>query len=235
MNTNKDKKCIHDGHRKRLRQSIETIGLEKMNAINQLEFILTLCKPRGDTNELAHRLLDEFGSITNVLDAPKSCLEKVKGVGKSTASILSIFPDIINLYIKQKAQNTKQIKTVSHLMQYARSLFIDKQTEHIYVIFVKKDMNTVVGHMLLGKGDYTQCSIDILELTKELLKRNAAGVIFVHNHPEGTAKPSNTDISSTEKLCFLLKNFGVTMVDSAIVGKDDFYSIQTGQHLFYDY
>ena len=52
---------VHDGHRKRLRDRFLQEGLDGFNEINALELLLFYCVPRIDTNNLAHRLLEQFG------------------------------------------------------------------------------------------------------------------------------------------------------------------------------
>ena len=63
---------IHDGHRQRLKDRYLAEGLDHFNELQVLELLLFYCIPRQDTNPIAHALLDRFGSISQVLDAPVS-------------------------------------------------------------------------------------------------------------------------------------------------------------------
>ena len=81
---------IHDGHRERLRERFRREGLDNFNELHVLELLLFYCIPRVDTNPLAHRLLDHFGSLTGVLDASPQELEKVTGVSQNTSTFLSL-------------------------------------------------------------------------------------------------------------------------------------------------
>lgn len=73
---------LHDGHRQRKRQQFLSHGPESMADHELLELALFYAIPRRDTNETAHRLLDQFGSLDRVLSAPEQELEKVEGVGQ---------------------------------------------------------------------------------------------------------------------------------------------------------
>ena len=55
-----------------------------------LELLLFYAIPQGDVNELAHRLVDHFGSLAGVLDASAEELKKVPGVGDHTAVLLKL-------------------------------------------------------------------------------------------------------------------------------------------------
>lgn len=57
-------KNIHSGHRQRLKNRFLADGLRSFNEINTLELLLFYAVPRKDTNPIAHRLLDRFGSLS---------------------------------------------------------------------------------------------------------------------------------------------------------------------------
>ena len=61
-------KNLHNGHRQRLKDRFLTDGLRSFNEINKLELLLFYAIPRRDTNPIAHRLLDRFGSLSAVLE-----------------------------------------------------------------------------------------------------------------------------------------------------------------------
>ena len=79
---------LHDGHRQRKRQQFLSHGPESMADHELLELALFYAIPRRDTNETAHRLLDQYGSLDRVLSAPEQELEKVEGVGQGAAVLL---------------------------------------------------------------------------------------------------------------------------------------------------
>ena len=81
---------IHDDHRKRMRKRFLEEGLEHFTDVQVLELLLFYCIPRQDTNPLAHALIDHFGSLAQVLEAPAAELEKVKGIGPNAATFLSL-------------------------------------------------------------------------------------------------------------------------------------------------
>lgn len=72
--------AVHDGHRERMRKRIEEYGIESLQDHEVLEFLLYAVVPRKDTNELAHSILNKFGSLSNVFDQPIERLQEVDGV-----------------------------------------------------------------------------------------------------------------------------------------------------------
>ena len=61
---------IHEGHRKRIKDRFFKYGIDSFEPHQILELMLFYCIPRKDTNEIAHRLIKQFGSFNRVLDAP---------------------------------------------------------------------------------------------------------------------------------------------------------------------
>ena len=75
---------VHEGHRERLRQRFLAEGLDQFTDVQVLEILLFYCIARKDTNPIAHALLDHFGSLSQVLEAPMEELCKVEGIGENT-------------------------------------------------------------------------------------------------------------------------------------------------------
>ena len=82
--------AAHGGHRARMRQKVQSNGFEGLEPHEIIEFLLFYAIPRQDVNELAHRLIDRFGSVRGVLSAEPSELESVPGVGARTARWLAL-------------------------------------------------------------------------------------------------------------------------------------------------
>ena len=72
---------MHEGHRSKLKERYLLEGLDNFAQHNMLELLLFYAIPRRDVNELAHLLINTFGSISNVFDAPYEELAKVPGIG----------------------------------------------------------------------------------------------------------------------------------------------------------
>ena len=80
-----DRSKLHTGHRKRLRFRFRNEGLRHFTEHQVLEYLLSFVIPRRDTNELAHKLINKFGSLKNVLSAPYSILSSFDGLGEVSA------------------------------------------------------------------------------------------------------------------------------------------------------
>ena len=96
---------LHENHRARVRKRFEHEGLKTFADHNVLELLLFYSIPQKDTNDIAHRLLDEFGSLSAVFDAPKDVLMNVVGVGENTATLIKLMPELFSRYEQDKIKN----------------------------------------------------------------------------------------------------------------------------------
>lgn len=121
---------LHDGHRQRLLQRFLREGLDGFDEHNILELLLFYAIPRKDTNELAHRLMDDFGSLAGVLDASAQELQQVEGVGENTAGFLKLLPELTRVYYSQKQQDLCLAST-EQAGRFLLPRFIGRQEETV--------------------------------------------------------------------------------------------------------
>lgn len=91
-------KRVHDGHRDRMRERIRRSGLSTLQEHEMLEYILYAFVPRKDTNEIAHALIDRFGSFAGVLNADEKRLAEIAGMTENAALFLCNLPDVFRAY-----------------------------------------------------------------------------------------------------------------------------------------
>ena len=214
---------IHANHRERMREIYLKNGFDAFSDVEALEYILFFALPRIDTNPIAHRLLDKFGSIDNVLEAPIPALTKVEGVGYHTALYLNLMLKVINTYTKKK--NPKKISSSQEAKQYCQQLFTGKTVEEFYIISLSST-NHIISCDRLGKGSVSEVKIQIKDITTNIIFRNCDRIIIAHNHPRGIARPSDEDISFT---CNIIANCimnDVDVLDHIIVGQNNAFSFQ---------
>ena len=88
-------KDIHKGHRMRMRSKLETYGPRIFDTYELLEMLLYYVIPYKDTNPIAKRLLDAFGSLDGVLSADPKDLAEVDGIGGRCADFIVRVGDIM--------------------------------------------------------------------------------------------------------------------------------------------
>lgn len=83
-------KKVHADHRKRMRQRFLDTGGAGFSSHELLELLLFGSVPRINTNPTAHKLIDRFGTVENVLSASADELQKVDGIGAASARLINV-------------------------------------------------------------------------------------------------------------------------------------------------
>ncbi len=224
---------VHDGHRERLRARFAEHGLESFNELNALELLLCYAIPRRDTNELAHRLLDAFGSLSGVFQASMQELTSIPGIGENAAALILMVPQIVKKAHVSKAKETKIIRNSTDAGNYLLPYFLDEQ-DKIVMMLCLDNKRAVICCREMGRGVVNCVDANIRRMVETALKVKTTTVIIAHNHPNGVALPSREDDNFTRTLYRSLGLLGITLEDHIIVANDEFVSLADSgvMHLF---
>ena len=209
---------IHKNHRQRLRDKF-ILAIEEGNVDNVLEdhelleLLLFTAIPRKNTNDIAHFLMDEFGSISSVIDADKDQLEKIHGMGENAAVAIKLISTLAKRYIK--------------------NLFYGHTDEIAYLLFLDKDC-VVKKIKRLKSGTVNATPIYPREVVKLVVNERYPYVILAHNHPNSSSMPSAADMEMTKIIDKALSFVEVRLVDHVIVAKDKVTSLARNFNFFKD-
>ena len=217
-------KNVHEGHRKRLKERFLSEGLDGFNEINVVEFLLFYALPRGDTNVLAHQLLDRFGSLSNLFEAPFEEIAAVKGVGEHSAILIKMIPDLFRRYMADKEKDIKVINSSDDAVRYIKPYYIAAGNEIVYLLNL--DMTgRVISHVKIFEGSVTNASVSVRKVTEAALISKAVKVVLFHNHPGGFALPSGDDIRMTKDLVKSLSILNIALMDHIVFADSDYVSM----------
>ena len=224
---------VHDGHRERLRARFAEHGLESFNELNALELLLCYAIPRRDTNEIAHRLLDAFGSLSGVFQASMQELTSIPGIGENAATLILMVPQIVKMAHVSKAKETKIIRNSTDAGNYLLPYFLNEPDE-IVMMLCLDNKRAVICCREMGRGVVNCVDANIRRMVETALKVKTTTVIVAHNHPNGVALPSREDDNFTRTLYRSLGLLGITLEDHIIVANDEFVSLADSgvMHLF---
>ena len=221
---------VHDGHRKRLRQRFMDEGLDHFSDIQVLELLLFYAIARQDTNPIAHRLLDHFGSLSQVLEAPVEELCKVEGVGENTAVYLRLVTQVGRWYQKDRAARVKMLPTLESCARYLQPYFFGQSVETVYLLCLDAKCKLLCCRKI-AQGNVNSTDLSIRKIVETALSANASSVLLAHNHPGGMAIPSYEDIHTTQNVAAALQAVDVNFVDHLVICDDDYVSLMQSGYL----
>ncbi|HPD87916.1 MAG TPA: DNA repair protein RadC [Oscillospiraceae bacterium] len=214
----------HEGHRQRLRSRYRSEGLDGFEPHQVLELMLFYSNPRADTNPIAHRLLERFGSLDAVLDASVEELLEVKGVGENTAVMLNLVPQIARRYLEAKNATDNLVGGLSDLGKYLLPRFVGRKNELLLIVSID-NKGRILSCDRLAEGEIGRVNVTKRTVIETVLRTKASRAVLAHNHPQGYAVPSQEDIDLTLQLRKSLREVGVELVDHIIVANDDYVSM----------
>ncbi len=215
---------IHAGHRQRLRERFLKEGLENFEQVQVLELLLFYCIPRQDTNPIAHRLLDRFGSLAEVLEAPVIELKKVEGMGENAATFLSLVLEAGRYYRTNPSNKTRFINSVEDYGVLLADCLQGRRNETVYLLCMDAKCK-LLSCEEVGEGSVNSASVPIRRVVEMALAKNATSVVIAHNHPSGFAVPSDEDIRTTYRLAMALQAVEIQLADHVVVADRDFVSM----------
>ncbi len=219
------KNNIHAGHRDRVKEEFRTGGLTAFPDHKALELLLYYAIPQGDTNELAHVLIQRFGSLSGVMDAAVEELERVSGVGRHTATLLHMIPALGGKYLASRSDTEEIIDSTSRARELLTPYFFGARNEMIYLACLDAKYK-LLGVRKVGEGSVNSAEVTTRKVMENALSLNASIVLLAHNHTSGLALPSDADRATTSYLRQILARVDVELRDHFIFCDDDMVSLR---------
>lgn len=217
-------KPAHSGHRERVKSLFLKNGLDSFEPHVVLELLLYYAIPLKDTNVTAHALLEKFGSLSAVFDAPFEEILKIPGMGRSAATLIKLIPQISRRYQEDLDSDKTVIYSYDEAGRQLIKKYIGRQNE-VVVLMLLDSRSRVVFCDVVNEGTATSANIYIKKIVKFSVQYNAVYAILSHNHPSGSCLPSKQDISTTRWVYEALDTVEVKLIDHIIVSGNNYLSI----------
>ena len=219
------------GHRERRKERFLQEGtLDHFTDHQVLELLLFYAVPRADTNPIAHELIEQFGSFASVLEKPVEELEKIPGLGKSSAIFLKLILDSARRYCEEQVDPALILNTADKMVRFLKPKFVGRTKEVLCCVCMDNSCRVVSCDMMF-EGTVNAASISTRAIDEAAIRHNSSNVLLAHNHPQGLALPSNEDIVTTQDIKKALAAVEVTLVDHIIVVRDDCVSLLESGYL----
>lgn len=224
----------HKGHRERLKSRFLQQGLGDFTDIQALELLLFYANPRGDTNPTAHALLERFGSLSQVLEAPVEELKKVSGIGDHGAVLLKLVVGMGRFYQVDCAQRVQCLTTLDACGAYLVPYFFGRTQETVFLLCLDAKCKVLCCREV-GQGSVNSASISVRNIVETALNARATTVVLAHNHPSGVALPSSEDVQTTRRVAAALAAVEVHLADHMVVADGDYVSMVQSGYRFDEY
>lgn len=232
----------HSGHRSRMRARFVKSGSDSFADHELLELLLFYALPRQNTNDIAHSLLERFGSISGVASASVDELMLVDGIGEGAAVLIKLVMSLAKRYAFEELSSRKRFDTVEKVADYAKTLFIGSTEELLYIMLLDNSFS-LIDCSCVAYGSINEVRPILRTIIERSIIKRASSIVLLHNHPNGIANPSENDFEFSHLVERELNLVGVNLVEHLIVsGKSCFpilkdlrkNNFDSGKNKFYE-
>lgn len=216
----------HKDHRIRLKARFKAEGLSGFQDHNILELLLFYAIPRKDTNELAHKLIEKFGSLSAVFDADYNQLINTDGIGENTATLIKLIPSLARAYLMDKETRYPNFSDLHKLGSYLVNYFIGMTKENLIAVYLNNRVE-MIDIVTISEGIVNSTAASPRKVIEAALHRNAAYIVLAHNHPDGDSRPSEEDLALTKAFSDICNMMEMPLVEHIVVGGNNYTGIIT--------
>lgn len=209
----------------RPRERLLNEGSGVLSDIELLAIILRTGSRDVSAIDLATMLLSAHGNLRSLLQVSIEELYAIKGIGPAKAAQIKAALELGRRVALAVAGTSVSIKSPDDAAALVMEEMRHLDREH-FVALLLNVKNQVVAKELISIGTLSTSSVHPRELFKPAIRRSAASIILVHNHPSGDPEPSREDLEVTERLVEAGELLGIQVLDHLIIGDNRFVSFK---------
>ena len=212
-----------EGHRERLRSKFLEHGLEKFTDEEIVELLLSLATPRKDCKLPARRALAHFKSLRAVMEAETSELAEIKGIGPNNAFGIKFIHQVARKFLRERMLGRPFLQSSEEVMDYLDHSMRSLTYEAFRIIYLSVK-NEIINEETISIGTATEVPVTPRQIVERAVKNGAVSLVLAHNHPGGTADPSEEDREITRETVFVSGMLGLRLREHLIIAPDDHFS-----------
>ena len=208
----------------RPREKAIRYGISSLSDEELLAIIIGSGSKNESALEIARKMINDVGSISNFANMSEQDLMKYDGVKNIKAMKISASLELVKRIKFYEQKFDEEIDTYSLYKKYSPMLAFDDQ-ENLILVMTNSNKKAF-KETKFYRGGKELIAIHPNEIIGELLKHNAKGFYLIHNHPSGNPRPSSEDILATDKIFKKAKTFKIDFLDHLIIAKNGCFSFQ---------
>ncbi len=209
----------------RPREKLKTLGAEALSNAELLAILIRMGNDRESAVQLAARILAQGGGLRNLPDLSLEDLQENRGIGPDKAVMIKAALELGSRLATLPREGAESIASP----RQAAMLFMEelryKKREHFKILLLNTK-NHVIAKENISVGSLNASIVHPREIFNGPIKKSAASIILVHNHPSGDPSPSQEDLAVTGRLVDAGDLIGIRVRDHIIIGDGVFFSFR---------
>lgn len=209
----------------RPREKLIAGGEDNLNDTELLALIIGQGATKLSALELAQQMLAKYRNLRNLKEASLEELMEHRGIGPAKAVNIKAAIEIgrrISLDIRDKKSIKSPEDVKNMVMEDMR--YLDR--EYFRVMYLDRK-GGLLGMEDVSIGGLHSALVHPREVFKPAIRRSAASIILIHNHPSGDPDPSKEDLELTDNLIKAGKLMGIEVLDHIVIGESTYCSMRS--------
>ncbi len=209
----------------RPREKMLAGGEKSLSDVELLAIILGKGTRSLSALELANLLLVKHGSLRYLKEAGLEELIAERGIGPAKAVAIKAAVEI-GRRVAQDVQKKTSIRSPEDVKNVVMEEMRYFDREHFRALYLDRK-GGLLAMEDVSVGGLHSSLVHPREVFKTAVKKSAASIIIVHNHPSGDPTPSEEDIEVTRRLIEAGKIMGIEILDHVIIGENVYCSLKS--------
>ena len=207
----------------RPRERLLSRGAHALTDAELLAIIIRVGVKGKNAVALAQELLGKFGSLQGMMTAPLMAWDDIKGIKGAKLAQLQAALEIGRRVSLPTTREKTIIKSTAQAASYFAARLRGLPHEHFHVIYLNR-LGRVLDDSLIAEGTVDSVRPPVRVIVARALQTNASTLILAHNHPSGSAQPSEADQTLTREILAACKPLGLRVLEHVIVSENEEYS-----------
>ena len=201
----------------RPREHLLQFGASNLSDAELIAIFLRSGSQQHSAVELARILIQHFGQLMTLLDAPYEDFKKFHGIGPTKYAQLMAVKELGKRYISEHLKQEKlELSNSTLLLDYLKFELLGEMHETFAVLCLDANLRKLHFKKLFF-GSLNSCEISINTLLRYCIIEQATFIVIAHNHPLGLPIPSTADIALTEKIQQACQLVDIELIDHCII------------------
>lgn len=173
----------------------------------------------------AEHMLGKHNGLPGIATATIEELANQPGIGESTAARIKAALELGRRLLVAAPHDRPQVRQpadVANLLMPEMSLL---EQEHLRTVLLDS-RNRILDIATVYIGSLNAASVRVGEVFRHAIRKNAADLIIVHNHPSGDPTPSPEDVMVTRLIVEAGSLLNISVLDHLIIGRQRFVSMK---------
>ena len=219
----------HWPEQERPRERLLQSGPQSLSDAELLAIFLRSGSQRHSAVELARLLIQHFGHLSTLLDAPLQEISRFHGMGVSKFTQLMAVKELGRRYIAEHLrQDAWELNHSRKIMDYLR-FELPGETQEVFAVLCLDAGLRKISFKKMFYGSINSCEISINQLLRHAIQQQATSIVIAHNHPLGQPRPSAADLELTQQIAKACRLVEIRLIDHCIIAREGSFSFAEQQ------